>query len=270
MDSLSGNTLVPMKTQAMTTLCMGGGLAAALTFTLLAQRGSSPPGSPVTTPILTKPHAQMREAELLKASGPSFVASNSGSAPSVNPEPATANFDASALRTPSYEVPAAGAADLLDALIATTPRLEPGNAMELRRCFAEASTAVCERAKASRTVTATPDGLGRVYDFPSDARAAERARLKLAEAFHRHLPQGEAERWLAAFREAAEAEPSLDLFTHPRRISILPQDEGSGWKVVDRVYSHSGDLIAATTTYLGKDDDGELVWPEEHGLLLEQ
>ena len=114
----------------------------------------------------------------------------------------------------------------------------------------------------------TAEGDARVYDFYPNPRAASDIRARLAVVLDEHLPPNVAAKVSTALEQTAEADPSTDMLLHHRRVVILPCDDGKGWQVLDQTYSTEGNLVAANTVFLGLDEDGQWVWPEEYQTLL--
>lgn len=123
-------------------------------------------------------------------------------------------------------------------------------------------------AKATRKVLWVEDSEAMVYDFLPNRDLAQRLRVELATALSTHIAGHQAEALLAALTESAESDPSLDMLNHHRQIIIQPGDEADRWEVTDRTYTSEGSLVAANTVFLGRDDEGELVWPDEYVSLL--
>ncbi|NJM54734.1 MAG: hypothetical protein HC841_01305 [Verrucomicrobiae bacterium] len=123
-------------------------------------------------------------------------------------------------------------------------------------------------AKTTRKVLWVEDSEAMVYDFLPNHDLAQRLRVDLATALSPHVAGHQAEALLAALTEAAEGDPSLDMLNHHRQIIIQHGEGEDRWEVTDRTYTSEGSLVAANTVFLGRDDEGELVWPDEYVLLL--
>ncbi len=146
--------------------------------------------------------------------------------------------------------------------------LSDGATALVKQTISDSVRAARELARAARTVVLTPDGTAKVYEFAPNPAVASQLRSQLSGSLSAHLPGGSTEALLTALAEAAGSDPSLDLMNHHRQIAVLPGEEENRWQVWDRTFTAEGNLLASNTVFLGLDEDGQLVWPEEYVVLL--
>lgn len=179
----------------------------------------------------------------------------------------TMNENAANGNDPNATAPVCG--DFLEAAMRELG-LDTTSASQIRQVAGEALDEGRRNARAARTVLDSPDGTQRTFDFPPDQVSAAELRNRLSAVVRQRLQPAAAEQLLSIWEGAGEDDPSLDMLQHQRRIAIIASGEGSGWKVTDQTVDAEGEVIAAKVVFLGIDEEGALVWPEEYQILLSE